>query len=214
MALDMSGTHAQPRHEPADESEVTRLSPVRLAVLGLLVESPSHRYNVAVRFTGRVGAAWAIRPAQIYEQVKGLEQDGLVERVPPTASHRSRAVYRSTTKGRETFETWLLREAANDPPPVRNSLFIRLAFLRPEHVRRMLDIVAARERGVLQSIQEYSEACPELGLGSDGPDWPQVGLHLILEGTVATLQSELRWLRRVRETLESLAAPDRSEAGR
>jgi DNA-binding PadR family transcriptional regulator len=188
------------------EETGARASPARLAVLGLLVERPAHPYEVALRFTERVGPAWGIHRGQVYQAVYGLEQDGLLERVEGTNGDASRTVFRATSRGRDAFEAWLASDAAGDHRPIRNTLFIRLAFLRPDHVPSLLELVARREHAILWRIREYSESCPEVGKPGSTADWPAVGLHLILEGTVATLQSELRWLREVRDALETLAS--------
>jgi DNA-binding PadR family transcriptional regulator len=196
------------RRLPSDgswsEERDARISPARLAVLGLLVERPAHRYEVALRFNQRVGPAWGMHRSQVYQAVYGLERDGLVERVTATSGEKSPDVYCATSRGRELFETWLASDACEDPRPIRNTLVVRLGFLRAEHVPGLLELINGREHVILSRIREYSEACPELGEASDRTDWTTVGLHLILEGTVAALQGELRWMRRVRGTLESL----------
>lgn len=176
---------------------------MRMAVLGLLVERPTHRYELAVRFGERIGPSWGIRRAQVYQAANGMEKEGLVERVEETEHGKAREIFRATARGQEVFEAWLASDAAEDPGPVRNALFIRLGFLRSEHVPALLEVVDKREYVLLSRIREYSEACPELGPPSEPADWTALGFHLILDGTVATLQGELRWLRRVRETLES-----------
>jgi DNA-binding PadR family transcriptional regulator len=194
------------------EGTGARASPARLAVLGLLIERPAHPYEVSLRFTERVGPAWGIHRGQVYQAVYGLEQDGLLERVAPDDGEPSRTVFRATRQGHDAFETWLASEAAGDLGPIRNTLFIRLAFLRPEYVPSLLELVARREHAILWRIREYSECCPEAGEPSSTPDWSAVGLHLILDGTVATLQSELRWLRKVRDALETLTRENGSTA--
>ena len=181
-----------------------RDSPARYAVLGLLVERAAHPYDVALRFGQRVGPPWTMYRAQVYQWIDRLERDGLLERIAGSDTERSRkAVYRATARGREEFESWLTSDVGADPSPVRNALFIRLAFLRPANVPQLLDVVAQRERAVLGRIAEYANASPEIEFaGSE--EWEKIGLHLILEGSVASLQAELRWLRRVREALESI----------
>jgi DNA-binding PadR family transcriptional regulator len=186
-----------------------RDSPARYAVLGLLVERPAHPYDVALRFGRRVGPPWTMYRAQVYQWVDRLERDGLVERIAGPASERSKkVVYRATASGRKQFESWLTSDVGADPSPVRNALFIRLAFLRPEHAPQLLEVVAQRERAVLGRISEYASASPEVEFGGS-EEWAEIGLHLILEGSVASLQAELRWLRRVREALESIAPTSR-----
>jgi DNA-binding PadR family transcriptional regulator len=187
------------------EGTGARASPARLAVLGLLTERPAHPYEVALRFTERVGPAWGIHRGQVYQAVYGLEQEGLLERVEATNGDESRTVFRATSDGHDAFETWIASDAAGDLGPIRNTLFIRLAFLRPDHVPSLLELVARREHAVLWRIREYSDSCPEVEMPQTPADWPELGLHLILEGTVATLQSELRWLREVRDVLETLS---------
>jgi len=124
--------------------ETTTPSPVRLAVLGLLVEKPSHRYEVVQRFNKRVGATWEIRHAQIYQIVDGLEKARLVERADSDRDRRSQAVFQPTRQGRRTFHDWITSDVADEPGPVRNGLVIRLSFLRPEHLPTLLRVVERR----------------------------------------------------------------------
>jgi DNA-binding PadR family transcriptional regulator len=184
-------------------AEQSVLSPVRLAVLGLLIERPSHRYEVAQRFTRRVGATWQIRAPQIYQGFQRLHRDGHIELSTPEATTRSQSVFRATREGRRVFEEWIASDVADDPAPMRNGLVIRLSFLRPEHLVTLLHVVDQREYALLSRIREYSDTCPELD-DARTVDWTGVGAQLILEGTIATFQGELRWLRRVRVTLEEL----------
>jgi DNA-binding PadR family transcriptional regulator len=195
--------HRRAAREAPPVEERGQQSPARIAVLGLLVERPTHAYDVARRFNQRVGSAWGIRRGQIYQAVYGLEADRLVVREGDDGTG-SPTVFRPTARGRAVFESWLASDAADDPRPIRNSLFIRLGFLRPEHVPSLLALVAGREHALLARIREYSEDCPEIDHADGETDLSAVGLHLILGGTLAVLQAELRWLRTVRGTLESL----------
>lgn len=204
----------QPRRSDSERVQIGERGtppPLWFAVLGLLVEEAAHPYAVARRFEQRVGSAWALNRAQIYQVVRGMESHGLVAADGPPAGEgvtSRRTVVRATELGRAAFDAWLRSTELEDPGPVRNALFIRLSFLRPEHVPTLLRVIDRREQHLLGRIRQYAEECPELGAPLEDVEWETLGSHLILDGALATLQGELRWLRRVRETLEGRLEAD------
>jgi DNA-binding PadR family transcriptional regulator len=198
--------------EPPVDVRATRSSPARLAILGLLLESPAHPYEVALRFGQRMGQTWGIHRGQVYQAVYGLERDGLVERVDGDDEDEARTVFRATERGREVFDSWLQSDAGG-PAPVRDALLIRLAFLSREHVLNLRDLVARREHAIVGRLWHYRE------VGRVLEEWPQqndeeaVGLELILDRTLAALHTELRWLEKVRVALTSLESANTKDGG-
>jgi DNA-binding PadR family transcriptional regulator len=113
-------------------------------VLGLLAESPRHGYSIQRHLEDSRVDAWAdVRPGSIYQALKQLEHEGLVEVGEiAQAGHRVRAVYALTEAGRSEFRR-LLRHALGQPPRAFPSRFYTaLAFL---HVLEPAEALAAIE---------------------------------------------------------------------
>jgi DNA-binding PadR family transcriptional regulator len=179
----------------------------RMAVLGLVLEQPGYPYELSVRFDERVGQAWGMHRAQIYQTVHHLEEEGLVERTPQAPTRRAAVsdVFRATDRGREAFEAWLRDGDEIEPRPARDALFVKLAFSRPDHAADLLELVAGRENAALDRLGHYARMCADDDR-SDRHSWHDVASELILDGTVGALQAQVKWLRRVRAKLEEHAA--------
>ena len=86
---------------------------LELAVLGLLLESPMHGYELRKRLSGVLGTFHAISYGSLYPCLKDLVTRGwLIEddsstgaSAPALSGKRARIVYRLTADGKEHFQT-------------------------------------------------------------------------------------------------------------
>ena len=70
------------------------------ALLGLLLDRPAYPYQLTSRMQRRLGPAWKVNSGQLYQTVKSLEKDGLIERVSSAGAQREdRHVFRITDAG-------------------------------------------------------------------------------------------------------------------
>lgn len=79
---------------------------LELAILGLLIESPMHGYELRKRLTGLLGAFRAFSYGSLYPTLKRMQTSGLIdETVGPLGPkvRRARRVYQLTDAGRERF---------------------------------------------------------------------------------------------------------------
>ena len=79
---------------------------LELAILGLLLESPMHGYELRKRLTGLLGAFRAFSYGSLYPALRRLQADGLIaEDAGPDAlvKRRARRVYELTPEGRKRF---------------------------------------------------------------------------------------------------------------
>ncbi|AGL25507.1 hypothetical protein J113_00310 [Mycobacterium tuberculosis CAS/NITR204] len=75
---------------------------LELAILGLLIESPMHGYELRKRLTGLLGAFRAFSYGSLYPALRRMQADGLIaENAAPagTPVRRARRVYQLTDKG-------------------------------------------------------------------------------------------------------------------
>ena len=80
---------------------------LELAMLGLLLESPMHGYELRKRLTGLLGAFRAFSYGSLYPALRRMQADGLiVEDAAPEGipkMRRARRVYRLTDAGSQRF---------------------------------------------------------------------------------------------------------------
>ena len=113
-------------HLPARRKNLT--SPVRWAVLGLIIERPSYGYQLAQRLERRYhGVVRLSSPGHIYAALESLENAGYIEPVDPKEREAARQTklrqpkikYRATVAGVPAFRSWVAQQAHDDPPACR-----------------------------------------------------------------------------------------------
>lgn len=87
---------------------------LELAVLGLLLESPMHGYELRKRLNSVLGSFRAISYGSLYPCLKALVDQGLIVEdgpgdagAPALSGRRAKVVYRLTADGKERFQQWL-----------------------------------------------------------------------------------------------------------
>ena len=102
---------------------------LELAILGLLLESPMHGYELRKRLTGLLGAFRAFSYGSLYPALRRMQADGLiVEDAAPEGipkMRRARRVYHLTDSGKQRFA-----ELVADTGPQNLSAFWRVAVVR------------------------------------------------------------------------------------
>ena len=154
---------------------------LELAVLGLLLESPMHGYELRKRLTGLLGAFRAFSYGSLYPALRRMQADGLIaEDAAPEGTavlRRARRVYQLTDKGRLRFAELV---ADTGPQNYTDDGFgVHLAFFNrtPAEARmRILEgrrQVEERREGLRQavsratnSLDRYTRQLHQLGLES------------------------------------------------
>ncbi len=105
---------------------------VECAILGFLIETPMHGYELRDRLAQGLGAFWRIASSQLYQVLHRLEELGWVECAAEARSAGpSRNVYRTTEEGNAAFWDWATS-------PVRHARQIRVEFLAKVYLLRRL----------------------------------------------------------------------------
>jgi PadR family transcriptional regulator, regulatory protein AphA len=138
---------------------MSRRTPFRGALLGLVARRPMSGYDLAKVFDSTLANVWSAKHSQIYPELAAMLEDGLVEM--RAAGSRRRKEYAITDRGREELVRWLT-EAPPTPGIVRNDALLRSFFLgylplgdaqeflrreRDRHARQLDEYVADRESG-------------------------------------------------------------------
>ncbi|SIS00008.1 PadR family transcriptional regulator [Williamsia sterculiae] len=162
---------------------------LELAILGLLLESPMHGYELRKRLTGLLGAFRAFSYGSLYPTLRRMQADGLIaEEVGPqgTLKRRARRVYRLTTDGRQRFTELV---ADTGPQNYTDDGFgVHLAFFSRTPAVARMRILEGRRRQVEERREGLREA---VGRSNRAVDRYTRQLHQL---SLESSEREVRWL--------------------
>jgi DNA-binding PadR family transcriptional regulator len=171
-------------------------TPLRGALLGLLLERPGHGGALASRLSTRLGETWRVDNNDVYRLLEQLEKTGLAtSRDEPKRGNRGRThlVYHPTEASSAALSLWI--ETLLPREPVRLGLQAKLSVAREQDAPRLLIALKAYERECLMLDRLLGPT--ELGARS----WPALYLDCAREGVHAQLQSEIVWAARTRRRI-------------
>jgi DNA-binding PadR family transcriptional regulator len=190
----------------AESEQAVELSSLKGAVLGALLERPSHGYELAHRLGVRLGAGWQISPPHVYPVLDQLERVGLVRRViepNPERPRQPRTVYYPTERAAQELSRWL-----GAPPrrePLRAELQAKIAASRPEDAPALLAMLEDYQRECVRLLEAGDEVTPP------ARSWTTLLIALTREAHEAHLHAELEWLGMARRRIAEYVA--RSSVG-
>jgi DNA-binding PadR family transcriptional regulator len=154
---------------------------LELAILGLLLESPMHGYELRKRLTGLLGAFRAFSYGSLYPALRRMQAAGLIaEDAAPAGMpvRRARRVYQLTDAGRRRFAELV---ADTGPQNYTDDGFgVHLAFFNSTPAEARMRILEGRRRQVEErreglrnavtrasnSFNRYTRQLHQLGLES------------------------------------------------
>jgi DNA-binding PadR family transcriptional regulator len=185
-----------------------RSAHMRGALLGLVIERPSHGGELANRLAKRLGGTWRVDSNDVYRLLSNLEEEGLVEaREEPQRNKRlgTRVVYHPTERTSAALTRWI--ETLLPRETYRLGLHAKLT------VARELDLP-----GVRSALRQHQRECLELaaavcpGDGEPG-SWTALFMDCTRDGIHQMLQTELDWVNRTLQRIDEFAE-ERSLNGR
>jgi DNA-binding PadR family transcriptional regulator len=162
---------------------------LELAILGLLLESPMHGYELRKRLTGLLGAFRAFSYGSLYPTLRRMQADGLIdEDTSPDGAkvRRGRRVYVLTEAGRVRFTELV---ADTGPQNYTDDGFgVHLAFFSRTPAVARMRILEGRRR----QVEERREGLRDmLGRTGRADDRYSRQLH---ELSLESSEREVRWL--------------------
>lgn len=198
--------------------------PVKHALLALLAERDLTGYELKLRFERVLGDFWQLNSGQVYSTLERMRRGGMVMRrhpegpAPPAGRRTNgdagddradvaRVVFAITPRGRRTLSQWIATPVAR-LRPVRDPLYVKLAFSGPEQVPLLL-------RAFAHETRRYGEATETLRALVAREPMSHGGRvrWLVAEAARLTYEAQLAWLDSVQQTLTRAAPPgdDRTE---
>ena len=161
---------------------------VKHTLLALLYQQPMHGYELGKQLHRVLNADWDVKPGQIASTLSRLREAGLVDyEIEPAADAPDRKVYFITDEGRGELEHWYLHPEVRDYR-LGDAFYLKLILSllgAPVDAERIL-MVQRREL-----YQQLHEVTGLLRRTDPRTEFPRV---LLLEGAVAHLEADLRWI--------------------
>ena len=168
----------------------------KFMILGSLMESPVHGYDLKKRVFKKVFADFGINDGQLYPLLKRLEGEGLIRKeIVPREGAPSRHKYFITDAGREALITWLEDDSGEERSMRydfmrKDEFFTRCNYIRHLDKARavakmqsqirlvqdtLADFHAARDRMIEKNVDPYRIKLLEYGIRSQQArlDWLQ-----------------------------------------
>jgi DNA-binding PadR family transcriptional regulator len=178
-------------------------APVKGVILGMLLEGPSHGYELMTRLQELLGPAWQLSDSAVYGLLDALERKQLVCREPVQGTEsepcsrlrgRARVMYHATPEAEAEFERWMGARIRKEP--LRTELLARLSVARPAHAAALGKALTA-----------YEQECLSMLAVAEGEELPRQSSFeemiacMVEDGAVDHLQAEISWARRARARL-------------
>jgi DNA-binding PadR family transcriptional regulator len=187
-------------------------SPLKGALLGLVIQRPGHGYDLANRLNRRLGPAWQIEAKGLYPMLQQLERAGLVlsEAIDCNGPTGRRVVYYPTERAQDALTEWMAADAATEP--LRVELQAKLAVARSEDVPRLLSALDCYERECHALLSASSELSVGSELSADSEEFPRprswaaLAMGLTRAAALTRLRAELDWVVLARRTIAEFAA--------
>jgi DNA-binding PadR family transcriptional regulator len=192
--------------DPAD-SAVLR-SQVACAVLGLVIEKPSHGYEIGQRFDRRFGGFLSVGRSSIYAALGTLMDAGLIEKMSGRSTTgvsrgaKAGASYRATARGARAYRGWLAERVRNDPQRVE--MIGRMTLAGVQSAEAALDFIGRYERECVREAQELARPIDAADLDCEGIS----GLveRLLIEERRRMIDAQLSWITYARAELRAVSA--------
>jgi DNA-binding PadR family transcriptional regulator len=182
-------------------------TPLRGALLGLLLERPGHGGDLANRLSVRLGETWRVDTNDVYRLLEQLERTGLASaREEPKRGNglRTHLVYHPTAATPGALALWI--ETRLPREPVRLGLQAKLAVARRQDAQRLLIALEAYEREclVLAHIVQPGDGSAR--------SWAALCMDCARDGAHVQLRAEADWAGRTARRIRLFTAGGRSDA--
>lgn len=175
-----------------------RLSPLKGAALGLLVQRPSYGYEIANLLERQLGPNWSVVRPSLYRMLKKLETQGILSSVSSRETSLARIVYSATDLAEVMFVGWM-----ESPLPFEQGqlqLQARMVVARREDLPRLLVALNNYERALFaKRLKIQADLPPRKSLRS-------TMMFLVREAHIQQIAGELLWVDTSRKTIRDLMA--------
>lgn len=178
-----------------------RSTHLRGALLGLVLERPSHGGELANRLSIRLGDTWRIDSNDIYRLLANLQAEGLVDvREEPRRDKRmgTRIVYHPNERTSAALTRWI--ETLLPRETFRLGLHAKLAVAREQDLPGLRSALKQHQRECLTLVTTMSP-------GDGEPrSWGALFMDCTRDGIHQMLQTEVDWVNRTLRRIDEYSA--------
>lgn len=171
---------------------------IKHALLALLAEGPSHGYELKRRFDEAIGPLWPLQQAQVYNNLRALQEAGLVELEARVAQANlpDQKRYRLTDAGAQELAAWV-NEPVQTTRKLKDDFYLKLNVLASvlRQPQKLSDLLWQQRTVNLQYLRELEQALAEAEAQGDAVT------ASLLEGAILHAEADLAWLDRCEERL-------------
>ncbi|HEY5194314.1 MAG TPA: PadR family transcriptional regulator [Solirubrobacteraceae bacterium] len=171
-------------------------SPLKGAVLGLLVHGPSYGYELANRLERQLGPSWSIFRPSLYRMLKKLQTEGLVSSESSEETSSARIVYSATDLAEAAFVAWMGSSLPLEQAQLQ--LQARMVVARQEDLPRLLLALNGHERTLFAKRAEIQAGLPAQ------QSLRAAMMFLVREASIQQINGELLWVDMARQTIRAL----------
>jgi DNA-binding PadR family transcriptional regulator len=196
-------TARQPRATGAEDL----ISPAAWLVLALLIEQPSHGYEISQRYQRRFGSFMPLSVPRVYGALDRLRDAGMIEPIAPrraksaSKQQRMRRSYRPTEEGAEAYRRWLGEQMRDDPRGPQ--LLGRIVSAGLLGIDALLDVIDRYQRDCMEELTALPAASERLESGS--ASLQELTESLVLDQQRRELRARNDWAAHARQVLEAHA---------
>lgn len=168
------------------------------ALLALLIDEPSYGYELNRRFEEALGPLWPLREAQVYNNLRALEDAGLVMLEERVAQENlpDRKRYAVTEAGQRELQDWLISPVRSSRK-LKDDFYLKLSVLGGilRQSEPLNDLLWQQREVTLQQLRELEQALIEAESAGDRVT------AALLEGAILHTEADLSWLDRCEDRL-------------
>jgi DNA-binding PadR family transcriptional regulator len=180
-------------------------SPAAWLVLALLIEQPSHGYEISQRYQRRFGEFLPMSVPRVYGALDRLRDDGMIEPIdlkpvkPEGKQHLMRRSYRVTHAGVEAYRRWVAERMRDDPQ--RPQLLGRIVSAGLVGIDAVLDVIDRYQRECMEELRALPAGSEELESGRSSLE--ELTESLVIAQQRRELQARHDWAVYARRVLEA-----------
>jgi DNA-binding PadR family transcriptional regulator len=191
-------------------------SPAAWLVLALLIEQPSHGYEISQRYRQRFGSLQPMSVPRVYAALDRFRDMGMIEPVtlkpadPSGKQHLMRRSYRATRAGARAYRRWVAERMRDDPQ--RSQLLSRIASTGILGIDALLEVIDRYQRECMEELTALPTLSEPLQTGSASLE--ELAEALVFDQQRRELRAHSDWAAHARELLEAhKQASTRAEGG-
>jgi DNA-binding PadR family transcriptional regulator len=209
--------NAAPIELPASPPDDARAAAIWLT-LGLIIEQPTHGYELSQRYQHRFGPFVPVNLPRLYRALDRLLETGMIEPLPLSTrkstpkQHRMRRSFRATEAGVEAYRSWVAERIRDDSQ--HHALLGQIAATGLLGIDGLLDVIDRYQRECIERLRSLPPDSEQLETGGAAVD--ELMESLAIDQQRRELSARHEWAVHARQVLaaQKKHARSRAPAGR